>query len=397
MQIEIKPPSRSWINGITAKINFHLTNCRLIDAKRFHGCAFEIIDEYFRKFETIFRETPEELFFVGDETMMVPNKPLKVLVPPDIMQYFEPTPPEPAHITAFCVNNLMAVKPPLFVILTDLKKVPQELKKFADSGKVWFASSSSGWMDRHLFLVWSINFINWLTHYRNTLSANIASKPAVLLLDGHTSRECPAALHLFYTANIRCIILPSHCTHVLQLFDVALAAPLKRRFTNLFNDYIKDKKFVIERNSAATLRNVVMHALTEAWDAVCVISNVTAGAAETGINPFNRGVVRSSPYVRDFTAEERAIYQQHLARMRNRVTISNCCVTDIDKIDEIRTSLMARNEWRIICQKFVIPDGFDINTVYFHYSYNIIKSINQGSSRLLSTIYPFLNVRYPSP
>ena len=246
---------------------------------------------------------------------MAPNKPLKILVPSDILEYFEPAPPEPAHITAFCVNNLMAVKPPLFIILSQLKNVPQELLKYVRSGKIWLASSTSGWMDTHLFLTWAINFVNWLTHYRNTLSPNIAAKPALLVLDGHPSRECPAALSLFAWANIKCVILPSHCTHVLQVFDVSLASPLKRRFTNLFNEYIKDKKYVIERNSAATLRNVVVTALIEAWDAVCVPSNVVAGATQTGLNPVNNGAVRNSPYVRDFTDAERAVYQQHLARV----------------------------------------------------------------------------------
>ena len=343
----------------------------------------------------LFRATPEELFFVGDETMMVPNKPLKVLVPPDILNYLEPAPPEPTHITAFCVNSLLAVKPPLLVIVTDLKKVPNELKKFVSSGKIWLASSSSGWMDRHVFLGWAINFVNWLVHYRTTLSSSVASKSALLVLDGHVSRECPAALYLFAAANIKCVILPSHCHHMLQLFDEALASPLKRRFTNLFNDYIKNKNYTIENNSAATLRNVIVHALVEAWDAVCVQCNVSAGATQVGINPVNPGVVRASPYVRDFTPEERAVFQRHMERMRNRVSTSNSCITETDKIAEIRNAMNNRPEWNIIKQEFVVPQGADVNVAYFYFSHALITSINNGSSHWLSPIYPFLTNRYP--
>lgn len=177
--------------------------------------------------------------------MVATSKELKVLVPQNMHKYIETAAPDTIHITAFCVNNLVAMKPPLLIILTGLKNLPDELKMLASSGKIWVASSQSGWMDREIFLCWCINFINWLANYRCSLPLNICTKPALIVLDGHVSRECPAALYLLRSSNVNVVVLPFHTTHLLQLFDVVLASPLKAKLTQNFASYRKLGKFKV--------------------------------------------------------------------------------------------------------------------------------------------------------
>ena len=73
-----------------------------------------------------------------------------------------------------------------------------------------------------------------------------ATRQGLLICDGHSSRENPLALQLLHSAKIRVIILPAHTTHVLQLFDVGLAAILKKRFTALLLEMLKKKEAYVE-------------------------------------------------------------------------------------------------------------------------------------------------------
>ena len=115
-----------------------------------------------------------------------------------------------------------------------LQSIPEELQSFAKSGSAWFASSSSAYMTRDLFLQWTILFINWLSNYRLRLDPSIRNQKALLIMDGHHSRENPVAIMLLEANNINLLILPSHVTHILQMFDVCLASPMKSKFTTLF-------------------------------------------------------------------------------------------------------------------------------------------------------------------
>ena len=84
-----------------------------------------------------------------------------------------------------------------FIILPNLKNLPEELKEFDERGDATFASSKSGWQTRETFLYWTICFINALSIYRRKLPANISQEDALLIMDGHSSREksiCSTAL-----------------------------------------------------------------------------------------------------------------------------------------------------------------------------------------------------------
>jgi hypothetical protein len=63
-----------------------------------------------------------------------------------------------------------------------------------------------------------------------SLPSDIADEPVLLLLDGHVSRRNVTALMIFYLFNVDILIIPGRTTHVLQPFDVSIAAPLKAEF-----------------------------------------------------------------------------------------------------------------------------------------------------------------------
>ena len=126
-----------------------------------------------------------------------------------------------------------------FIILPNLKNLPEELKEFAQRGDATFASTKSGWQTRETFLFWAVCFINQMSEYRMNLPEEIRNLDALLILDGHSSRENAYALKLLEQAHVQVLTLPAHTSHILQMFDVALASPLKRVLSDLFNEGMK--------------------------------------------------------------------------------------------------------------------------------------------------------------
>ena len=193
------------------------------------------------------------------------------------------------HITALLAHNVVGEKLPPFIVLPNsLQNRPRELDEFDSTGQVWFASSSSGWMNAELFHVWSVLFINWVSEYRCKLPSSIRFHRALLVMDGHVSRECPRALFMLFKAGIDVLILPAHTTHITQMFDVCLAAPLKSVFAVNLQKLLKDCPPLPSSALIAKMRYCVVQALLSAWNSVCTPMACAKAARKTGWYPFSK-------------------------------------------------------------------------------------------------------------
>ena len=385
---EIEPPSRTWINNLQNKIDVCLEKITFVDGKRFHSCSFELIDDFFGKFSHILRATPPELLFTADETMADLQRVNKVIVPSTTARYIEPQPPDLPHITVMCATNVLGAKLPPFVILSHLKKAPPELQQVINTGMIWLASTENGWMDRWCFLLWSICFINWLRCYRAKLPTSLADKTCLLILDGHTSRENPLVLSLFRQENVAILILPASTSHVLQLFDVGLASPLKRRFSQIYHALSQKSEKVIRDNHAATVRKLAIEAFLDAWDSICSKSNCESAAAEVGLYPVDKSRPKSSPFVRDLTADERHLLRLQMQKKQKRLNINAAIITEQCKIDEI-IEVVAKN-----VRDNALAQSYDPTTNYTEFVRQILPQASIRGSRLLSPVPPIGTMRF---
>ena len=126
----------------------------------------------------------------------------------------------------------------------------------------------SGWMDRYQFFAWVTSFLGWYHNYITQKGGKYRSLRGLLILDGHVSRTCPIALEVLDAFNVMVLILPAHSTHILQLFDVGLASPMKNYYGQLLHKYLRDPSKRITGNWAATVRKVSLEAISEAWNKV---------------------------------------------------------------------------------------------------------------------------------
>lgn len=192
------PPSRSWVTNSAERNQIYLKNPREIDRIRLLSSTVSKIQNFFDQWETFIKSFPKPLIFAADETMLNLNKVLNVAstkaIGTTISVEEDPIP----HVSAMLCHNPCGTKLPPFLISPIIRKVPADPEQIAQSQNAWIASSESGWQNRSTFLLWTIHFVHFINAYRSALEIkNHSNLSALLLLDGHTSRENSAALKIF--------------------------------------------------------------------------------------------------------------------------------------------------------------------------------------------------------
>ena len=170
----IDPPTRSWINGVLDDLEANLKDRRMIDPKRLESASFEVITNHFVCFTSLLKSINPLLLFGADETMMSCNKTGKAVIPEKIKQLLEKDFPQMPHVSGMMCNNVLGVPLPPFIILPNLKKLPNELLPLVSSGQIWVASLANGYMTKELFLIWfsiSLDLFNLLTRHLTGLKA----------------------------------------------------------------------------------------------------------------------------------------------------------------------------------------------------------------------------------
>ena len=113
--------------------------------------------------------------------------------------------------------------------------------------------------------------------------------PFILFLDGHASRMSPFALRLFNMHNIIVIVLPAHASHVLQPFDVSVAAAIKSYYVkNLINNL---QYYVMPGLSdAMKARYARIRAFKDAWSSISP-TDCQKAFKSAGIFPFDENAI----------------------------------------------------------------------------------------------------------
>lgn len=225
MNEDIETPVRSWINCNLEDICSKIRPARVVDYDRFFSCTTENVKAFFDTLRPCIVDKSPALIFGADELGLDPTLKKKYIFIEFIARN---APIQIRHFTIMFSHNLIGTLIPLFVIIPNLQNCPEEIEKYINLGQIWCVSTERGWQNGESFLIWYINFINWLSNYRLTLDASISDQKALLIVDGHTSRENPISLYILKTLNIDVLVLPSHTTHLLQMFDVVIKVIIKR-------------------------------------------------------------------------------------------------------------------------------------------------------------------------
>ena len=329
-------PSREWVSTTVEKLGLVLETPLEIVEDRFNNASKNLLKQFMEQHQEIIENCPLPLLFGADETMFKSILKGKVVT---LKEHFNLLRQEPSipHITAMCTHSVTGAKPPPFIILPQsIQNLPPELDDISNSGMAWFASSKSGWMTRDLFLIYIIHFINWLTMYRKTLPEGIRNARGLLIVDGHGSRECPIALMILPVFKMDLLILPAHTTHITQMFDVCLASPLKKKYSQLLRKLLEKVSLDGQENGSkiAVLRKAAITAFVSAWTSVATFESCMNAARSVGYYPFDSLKVTTSRYAVERTEQEDQAYLE-ARRNRTRMDINAQVITTEAKIREI--------------------------------------------------------------
>ena len=169
-----RPPTSSWIKKLILKTQLHLRDRRVIKYQRLTACSRAIFIDFFLKFGGYISAVSPLLFFAADETMPETELHAKILVHVDVSEAIAADLEQFPHILVMCCHSVSGKVLPPFMILPEIQKLPDELKDLAESGLIDIASAPSGYMNRDLFLFWSIIFINEVNEYRKKLNEEVA-------------------------------------------------------------------------------------------------------------------------------------------------------------------------------------------------------------------------------
>ena len=169
-----------------------------------------------------------------------------------------------------CVNAAGYAIPPLVIFA---RKTFNQLLAVNEIPGTMYGLSDTGWMNSEIFC-------NWFTHH--FLVHTPASRPLLLLLDGHSTHYNPEFVRVAAHEQVIVFCLPPNTTHLTQPLDKGVFGPLKSHWNEECQRYMS-------RNP----RKVVTHntVFSRAWYKAMTIPNIISAFRTTGVFPLNRTAI----------------------------------------------------------------------------------------------------------
>ena len=303
---------------ICKKCDIFIAKGEKLEYLRRRCCNHQAINVFFSTISTVINNIPPSYIFNADETGMSSNRAFRILTD-DLQLRVTQADIEQSHISAMlCFSAAGATMEP-FLIFPKRETAFDELSDIDD---ITIATSSNGWMTSHLWDIWTILFVSYISRRReeNVLERD---KAVILFVDGHASRLSPFGMRLLKRFNVICIVFPSHSTHVLQPFDVCIAAPLKNRYLKLLLD-----RLVIalstkgEYNPTQQFRRRRVLAFVNAWKEVNQIRCMKA-FHDAGLVPLNQENIAMKHLIADPIMPEDESLRVRLSPINGKIATEN--------------------------------------------------------------------------
>jgi hypothetical protein len=299
----VERPDDSWLGRFMERLGISIMTPENIERARRYHCNVAAVRIFFDRFSITLKRDPR-LILNCDETHISSRKRFKVLTPQGVLPLRLCREKLP-HFSAMCTVSASGQKFMPMIILPDLVQLPDELANRAE--EACFVSTGTGWMTQRCFLLYVHFLLDGLDRYRQTLSPQLRGERFLLILDGHSSRWTYEALWVLKEAGVDVLVLPAHCSHVLQPFDVAIASPLKTAMSR-YND---DDDIIVSLQELHHLqitreephwlhekRARLIATFLDAWSCAACRANIISGFRATGLCPIDSDQPLSAPATR---------------------------------------------------------------------------------------------------
>ena len=194
-------------------------------------------------------------------------------------------------------------RPPLFLLIGG-KETPEDLSSIVSDDEAVVYYGGKGWMTRERFRLYSEMFVSWVQKQREEGKME-PDEPVLLFLDSHGSRGDVPSLEMYQKENVMIITFPGQVTHVLQPFDVGVAAPLRLYYRRILRRLKLKRKRELGggKLTEKDKRFLMVQAIVEAAVQATVGSIVESAFSVCGLWPRNVEKALESPYVKDDDAD----------------------------------------------------------------------------------------------
>ena len=273
---------------------------------RMDCCNDDMLKQYFDLLNKALTEndlidSPAQIYNVDESGIPLDHRPLKIITKKGQKKVRCRTSGNKKQITVIgCVSAAGQALPP-FVIFDAKRHNPEWC--VGEVPGTSYGISNNGWVDSELFRGWLV---------KHFLKYAVASRPILLLLDGHSSHFQPDLIQFAIEHDIIVCCLPPHTTHETQPLDASVFKPLKKNWSDVCHAYMQDNPGkVITKFTFSALFNT-------AWTKSMTISNICSGFRKCGIYPFNPGAVSCGNLPSntcesnqpDFSAEKIALFER---------------------------------------------------------------------------------------
>ena len=213
--------------------------------------------------------------FNADETgVSIVHKPGKVVAELGQQNVYAVTAAEhgKTHTILSCVSASGYALPPM--VYSRKKAVPDHLREGAIPNTL-FRCSETGWINKDLYLEWFQFFLQNIP----------ATRPVLLLQDGHSSHISIELIELPRQNDVHLLCFPAHTTHILQPLDVGVFKSFKATFSKACH------KYIIKHPGRVITSEVNAALVAEAWPISLTPVNIMGGFKKCGIYPINPGEV----------------------------------------------------------------------------------------------------------
>lgn len=302
--LEAEEPSKDWLRGFCDRHDLQIRCARPLEEARRRWGNRTSVHNWFAQFGPVISQYHPSLVLNMDETGVASNGRFKVVTPRGCLPVC-PMDRQGVHLTGVvtfsCTGKLFKTG----IILPKLQNLPDELRPFTQD--VNFYTSENGWMTRDVFLAWCTNLVHEISLWRPTLPPEIRGQRILLLLDGHPSRKNYAAIEYLRLNGIDVLTFPSHCTHLMQPFDVLIASALKShlrssiaRWNHQLNNGWSPPAFSI----VGAKRWVLVESFITALQQTLTTRICRESFIKSGLCPLNELVVTQNPLVSDEVVPE---------------------------------------------------------------------------------------------
>lgn len=369
--------TNSVFSTICSRCGIFVLSADNLELLRRRCCNHPAIDRYFNTITNLLIGIEPKYKFNADETGLAGKRTFKVLTD-DRQIHVTVQDMNSSHISCMCCYSASGSKMDPFFIFPKRQSTMHELD---DIDEIFVATSQNGWMTCHLWSIWCIGFISFISikRERGQLDPKL---PVFLFVDGHLSRLDPFGMRALSRFNIICIVFPAHSSHVLQPFDVGLGSPIKTVYLKeLADPHVINQSNVEGLTPTEVIRRRRVIAFLNAWmnrDATQLYDSFHAA----GLEPVSKENLAFKNLISDPLED----VDPSMRNAKQNPLSGTVATNNLDKLEPYKWRRIENN-------RFVVHDvnPADINAEMIRYEWNSGDAI---SGKIFNTLPPIYENGY---